>query len=91
MIRYIDVGMATYRQGLTFQLPEDQMNRYNFLAPEVREGGRTTTRSDIYRLDLVCSFLWFLCCCFFFFPLFFLCFNDSAINEGCRSESFLRF
>ncbi|RUS83738.1 hypothetical protein EGW08_008489, partial [Elysia chlorotica] len=34
VIRYIDVGMATYRQGLTFQLPEDQMNRYNFLAPE---------------------------------------------------------
>ncbi|GFR58321.1 dual specificity protein kinase shkC-like isoform X1 [Elysia marginata] len=49
VIRYIDVGMATYKQGLTFQLPEDQMNRYNFLAPEVREGGRTTTRSDIYR------------------------------------------
>ncbi|BFZ22917.1 hypothetical protein BsWGS_25956 [Bradybaena similaris] len=50
IIRYIDVGMATYKQGLTFQLPQDQMSKYNFLAPEVREGARTTTRSDIYSL-----------------------------------------
>lgn len=50
IIRYIDVGMATYKQGLTFQLPQDQMSRYNFLAPEVREGARTTTRSDVYSL-----------------------------------------
>lgn len=42
--------MATYKQGLTFQLPQDQMSKYNFLAPEVREGARTTTRSDIYSL-----------------------------------------
>ncbi|CAL1531042.1 unnamed protein product [Lymnaea stagnalis] len=50
IIRYIDVGMATYKQGLTFQLPQDQMSKYNFLAPEVREGARTTTRSDIFSL-----------------------------------------
>ncbi|XP_005107327.2 uncharacterized protein LOC101861464 [Aplysia californica] len=49
-IRYIDVGMATYKQGLTFQLPQDQMNKYNFLAPEVREGAHTSTKSDIYSL-----------------------------------------
>jgi len=49
-IRYIDVGMATYHQGLTFQLAADQMNKYNFLAPEVREGAQTSFKSDIYSL-----------------------------------------
>jgi hypothetical protein len=35
VVKYIDVGMATYRKGLNFHLPEDQMSKFNFLSPEV--------------------------------------------------------
>lgn len=42
--------MATYRHGLTFLLPQNQMGKYNFLAPEVRDGAHTSRKSDIYSL-----------------------------------------
>ena len=38
VIKYIDLGMATYRKGLNFHLPEDQMTKFNFLSPEVGHG-----------------------------------------------------
>ena len=38
VIKYIDLGMATYRKGLNFHLPEDQMTKFNFLSPEVGFG-----------------------------------------------------
>ncbi|KAK7469569.1 hypothetical protein BaRGS_00036417 [Batillaria attramentaria] len=50
VIKYIDLGMATYRKGLNFHLPEDQMSKFNFLAPEVRAGAFTSPMSDVYSL-----------------------------------------
>ncbi|KAL8571923.1 hypothetical protein ACOMHN_036726 [Nucella lapillus] len=50
IIKYIDLGMATYRKGLNFHLPEDQMSKFNFLSPEVRAGAYTSPMSDVYSL-----------------------------------------
>lgn len=50
VIKYIDLGMATYRKGLNFHLPEDQMCKFNFLAPEVRAGAFTSPMSDVFSL-----------------------------------------
>ncbi|XP_076452041.1 uncharacterized protein LOC143287709 [Babylonia areolata] len=50
VIKYIDLGMATYRKGLNFRLPEDQMSKFNFLSPEVRAGAYTSPMSDVYSL-----------------------------------------
>ncbi|KAI8796267.1 Serine/threonine-protein kinase CLA4 [Biomphalaria glabrata] len=55
IIRYIDVGMATYKQGLTFQLPQDQMSMYNFLAPEQMCRLAETALGGLKKLVLKCT------------------------------------
>ncbi|XP_046328512.2 uncharacterized protein LOC124112447 [Haliotis rufescens] len=49
-IRYIDVGMATYRQGLQFECSRPQVEDHNYLAPEVCMGSHSSILSDIYSL-----------------------------------------
>ncbi|XP_046569469.1 probable serine/threonine-protein kinase DDB_G0271538 [Haliotis rubra] len=49
-IRYIDVGMATYRQGLQFECSRPHIDDHNYLAPEVCMGSHSSPLSDIYSL-----------------------------------------
>lgn len=50
---FIDFGMATFRKGGRLKTTSSSDEFDDYLAPEVREGRRTSPKSDIYSLGII--------------------------------------
>ncbi|KAL5012385.1 hypothetical protein ScPMuIL_010936 [Solemya velum] len=51
--KFIDMGYATFKEPFIFGGPPEDMEPYVYLAPEVRQCGHTSTKSDVYSLGYV--------------------------------------
>ncbi|KAL5011564.1 hypothetical protein ScPMuIL_010115 [Solemya velum] len=51
--KFIDMGYASFRKPHIFMASEQTLERYFYLAPEIRQGEATSIKSDIYSLGYV--------------------------------------
>ena len=76
-LKYIDMGLATFRSGFVFRGTPEYMAGFEYLSPESRAGFPTTLHSDIYSLGYIFNQI----CSNYYLPLL------TPITAMCLSDN----
>lgn len=53
VVKFIDLGISTFRQGITYNFTAEQLQPLRHIAPEVKRGAPTSVQSDIWGLGVL--------------------------------------